>query len=98
MASLLTTYLGPTDSGVTTRMREAGMRYHRETQTPDAARRAQLGQPHVHLFGAMIGALVTQISTITPQPGFAEQLRQIVAWLGTASPEAVMERVTVARL
>ena len=96
-ASLLTTYLGPTDSGVTTSMREAGVRYHQEAQTSDAVCCAQLGPPHVRVFGAMSGALVTQISTITPQPGFAEQLRQISAWLGTASLEAVMEQVTVAR-
>ena len=64
-ASLLTTYLGQTDSAVITSMRESGVRYHQETQTSDAARRAQLGPPHVHVFGAMIGALVTQISTIT---------------------------------
>ena len=41
---------------------------------------------------------MTQISTITPLPGFAEQLRRIAAWLGTASLESVMEVVTVARL
>ena len=97
-ASLLTTFLGPTDSAVITSMRESGVRYHQETQTSDAARRAQLGPPHVHVFGAMIGALVTQISTITPLLGFAEQLRRIAAWLGTASLEPVVEMVTVARL
>ena len=97
-ASLLTTYMGPTDWAVITNMWESGVRYHHETQTSDAARRAQLGPPHVHVFGAMIVALVTQISTITPLPGFAEELRLMAAWLGTASLETVMEMVTVARL
>ena len=52
-ASLLETYLASTDSQVITAMRDAGQRCHQEAQTSDAARRAQLGKPHVHVFGAI---------------------------------------------
>ena len=65
-ASLLTTFLGPTDSAVISTMREAGVRYHNEVQAADSARREQLGPPHVHVFGAMITSLITQTTQITP--------------------------------
>ena len=52
-ASLLETYLASTDSQVITAMRDAGQLYHQEAQTSDAARRAQFGKPHVHMFRAI---------------------------------------------
>ena len=97
-ASLLSTYLGPTDSDVIVAMREAGVRYHNEVQAADSARREQLGPPHVHVFGAMITALITQITRITPQPSSLDFLKQIATWLNASPLSAVMKMVTVARL
>ena len=95
-ASLLTTFLDPTESAIISTMLEAGVRYHNEAV--DSARREQRGPPHVHVFGAMITSLVTQITLITPQPTFVDHLRQISTRLNAATLTAVMEMVTVARL
>ena len=92
------TECGPTDSAITTTMREAGVRYHNEVQAADSTPREQSGPPHVHVFGAMITSLVSQITQITPQPTFIDQLGQISRWLNAATLTAVMEVVTVARL
>ena len=85
------TECGPTDSAITTTMREAGVRYHNEVQAADSTRREQSGPPHVHVFGAMITSLVSQITQITPQPTFIDQLGQISRWLNAATLTAVME-------
>ena len=74
------------------------LRYHNELQAADSARREQLGPPHVHVFGAMITALITQITRITPHPSSLDFLKQIATWLNASPLSAVMEMVTVARL
>ena len=62
----------------------AGVRYHNEVQAADSARREQLGPPHVHVFGAMITALITQITRITPQPSSLDFLKQVATWLNAS--------------
>ena len=55
-ASMLDTFLGPTDSAIITAMQEAGVRYHQETQNMRHSTPCSAGPPHVHVFGAMTSA------------------------------------------
>ena len=68
---LISETMAPTDTAISTAMRETGVRYHQEVQQKtDTTRREQLGPPHDHVFEAIVASLVTQLTSVTPQPAF----------------------------
>ena len=96
--SLLDTYLISSTAPTIIAAREAGRQYHLEIQSATAARRAELGPPHIHVHRALILTLVSLLKEMNTQPEALALLLQQEQWLSQVSLEVAEEAITVTKV
>ena len=96
--SSLDTFLISSTAPTILAAKEAGRLYRLEIQSASAARRAEMGPPHVHVHRALIISLVSLLKAMTPQPEALAILQQREQWLAQVTLKAAEEAITVTRV